>query len=432
MSGFSPPATLAEWLAHIERVHPREMVLGLERVDAVRRALALEPAFPLITVGGTNGKGSCCALLEAVLGAAGYRTGCYTSPHLLRYNERVRIQGAEASDETLCAAFARVEAARGDIQLTYFEYGTLAAVLAFAQAEVDVAVLEVGLGGRLDAVNVFDADAALVASVDLDHMQYLGGTREAIGHEKAGIFRTGRPAVCADRDPPASLLAYAATVGASLRLIGRDFDYEETSGGWRYRDADGLSPELPRPRLPGAHQLANAAGCRTALQALRARLPVAAEAWAAGLNTARPPARFERRPRAPGRPEVVLDVAHNPHAARALAAALDQLPPVPATLAVFSMLADKDAAGTVAGLGARVTRWHVAASAGPRGAPAAQLARALREAGISAPVACHDDVASAWHAACREAGENDRILVCGSFLTVAAVMQAQAAGPDRK
>lgn len=432
MSGLSAPATLAEWLAHIERVHPREMALGLERVAAVRRALGLKPAFPLITVGGTNGKGSCCALLEAVLQAAGYRTGCYTSPHLLRYNERVRIAGAEVPDEVLCASFARVEAARGDTQLTYFEYGTLAALLAFAEAGVEVAVLEVGLGGRLDAVNAFDADAALVASVDLDHMQYLGDTREAVGYEKAGIFRKGRPAVCADRDPPASLQAHAAAVGANLQLIGRDFDYETTAGGWRYRGAQGISAELPRPRLPGAHQLANAAGCRATLEALGAHLPVTSEAWTAGLNTARPPARFERRPRAPGRPEVVLDVAHNPHAARALAAALDELPPAPATRAVFSMLADKDAAGVAAALGARVTHWHVASSAGPRGAPAAQLAHALAQAGITAPVSCHDDVSAAWHAACSGADENDRILVCGSFLTVAAVMQAQAAGADRK
>src|SRR3990172_8891025 len=252
--------TLDEWLAYIEQLHPQAIAMGLERVLRVRQALALNPGHPIITVGGTNGKGSCCAMLEAVLLHAGYRVGCYTSPHLLRYNERVRIGGGGAGDGALFRAFARIESARlaaGETLLTYFEFGTLAAMLAFEEADVEVAILEVGLGGRLDAVNAFDADCALVASIDFDHQGYLGDTREAIGFEKAGIFRAGRPAICADADPPATLSAHAAAIGAELMLINRDFGYTAGRNRWCYWGRGGERHGLPYPALRGAYQLAN-------------------------------------------------------------------------------------------------------------------------------------------------------------------------------
>src|SRR3990170_322461 len=250
--------TLDEWLAYIEQLHPQAIALGLERVQSVRSAPALAPRFSLITVGGTNGKGSCCAMLEAVLLHAGYRVGCYTSPHLLRYNERVRIGGRQAGDGALCRAFARIESARlaaGETLLTYFEFGTLAAMLAFEEADVEVAILEVGLGGRLDAVNAFAADCALVASIDFDHQGYLGDTREAIGFEKAGIFRAGRPAICADADPPATLSAHARDINSRLMLIDRDFGWVADQTRWRYWGPGGTRHGLPHPALRGVYQL---------------------------------------------------------------------------------------------------------------------------------------------------------------------------------
>ena len=417
--GNSPPSTLAQWLAHLEQLHPQAIALGLERVSQVARSLGIAPGFAIITVGGTNGKGSCCAMLEAILLHAGYRVGCYTSPHLLRYNERVRIGGEEAADEVLCGAFARIEAARGDITLTYFEFGTLAAMLAFAGAGIDVAILEVGLGGRLDAVNVFDADCALVASVDLDHQDYLGDTREAIGFEKAGIFRAGRPAICADAEPPASLVGHAREIGADLLIIDRDFGYVADAQQWRYWGPAGKRHGLPYPALRGAFQLGNAAACLTALDSLRARLPITAQDLRGGLLRAEVAGRFQVLP---GRPLVILDVAHNPHAARALAANLGSMPAGGRTLAVFAMLEDKDIGGVVSAVEPHISDWFVAAAGGARGASAGEMAAELTRAGVSAPVMQFGDVASAWHAACESAAVNDKIIVFGSFLTVAAVM----------
>ena len=419
------PATLDQWLDYIERQHPQTVELGLQRVDAVRAVLDLTPPFPIITVGGTNGKGSCCALLEAVLLAAGYRIGCYTSPHLLRYNERVRIGGVEVDDATLCRAFERVEAARraANVSLTYFEFGTLAALLAFGDAALEVAVLEVGLGGRLDAVNAFDADCALVVSVDLDHREYLGGTREAVGFEKAGIFRAGRPAVCADRDPPQTLLAHAAQIGARLLRLGGDFDYTADATQWQYRGPGGQRFGLPYPALRGRYQLDNAAACITVLDCLREQLPVSAQDVRNGFTQVALPARFQVLP---GRPLVVFDVAHNPQAARALAANLQLLPQGGATIAVCGILKDKDIAAIVAAIAPQITRWHVATLAVPRGAPAQQIADELQRGGVDAPVIQHADVAAAWRAACKEAGENDKIVVFGSFFTVAAVLRERS------
>ena len=415
-----PPRTLAQWLAYLEQLHPQAIAMGLDRVSRVAQALGLTAQFTVITVGGTNGKGSCCAMLEAMLLHAGYHVGCYTSPHLLRYNERVRIGGREIEDEILCRAFERIEAARGDTSLTYFEFGTLAAVMAFGEAGVDVAILEVGLGGRLDAVNVFDADCALVASVDLDHQEYLGDTREAIGLEKAGIFRAGRPAVCADAEPPTTLVAHAREIGADLMVIDCDFGYVAEPQQWRYWGPGGKRHGLPYPALRGAFQLGNAAACLTVLDCLRGSLPVTAQDVRGGLLQAEVAGRFQVLP---GRPQVILDVAHNPHAARALTANLASMPTGGRTLAVCAMFKDKDIAGVVAATRPYITDWLVADAEGTRGASAAQLAAVLAHAGASAPVAQYSNVAAAWHAACNLAADNDKIIVFGSFLTVAAVMR---------
>jgi len=395
--------------------------MGLERVAAVREAMALAPTFPILTVGGTNGKGSACAMLEAIFGEAGYRVGCYTSPHLLRYNERVRLDRREASDEDIVKSLAAVEAARGEIALTYFEFSTLAAMGLFTEKRVDVAVLEVGLGGRLDAVNAFDADCALVMSVALDHMDYLGETREAIGREKAGIFRPGRPAICADRDPPRSLLDHAQSIGARLLAIGRDFDGVADLRQWRYRGPRGERHGLPHPALRGDYQIENAAGCLAALDALRERLPVSAGDIRTGLLTAENPGRFQALP---GRPAVILDVAHNPAAAAALARNLARMPREGRTFAVFAMLRDKDIAGVIAAMKPQVDEWLVSSTSGERGADAALIGEALARAGVRGPVSSHDSVAAAYAQACDRAAQTDRIVVFGSFHTVAAVAGA--------
>jgi dihydrofolate synthase / folylpolyglutamate synthase len=415
----SAPTSLAGWLEHIERLHPQAIALGLDRVQAVRSTLGLEPAFPIVTVGGTNGKGSVCAMLESVLHCAGYRVGCYTSPHLLRYNERVRIARAEAADGDLSRAFAAVEAARGNTQLTYFEFGTLAAVWLFAAHRVEIAVLEVGLGGRLDAVNAFDADCAVVCTVDIDHVDFLGGDREAIGREKAGIFRVGRPAVCADPAPPASLVRHAADIGARLLAIGRDFGATPQGKQWQYWGPAGKRSALPFPSLRGSGQLANAAAAITALECLRERAPVAVNDVRAGLLRAENPGRFQVLP---GRPVVILDVAHNPQAARALAASVAAMGGGGRTLAVFAMLKDKDIGGVIAAVKPHVAHWYFSGLSGARGASVAQVAQALEAASVSAATAC-DDVAAAYTQACDIAAENDRIVVFGSFFTVAAVMR---------
>ncbi len=415
------PETLAEWLAYIERQHPQTIALGLERVEKVRQALGLKPAFPVITVGGTNGKGSVCAMLEAILHQAGYRVGCYTSPHLLRYNERVRIARSEARDEDLARGFAAVERARGDVPLTYFEYGTLAGVWLFAERRVDVAVLEVGLGGRLDAVNAFDADCAVVTTVDIDHVDFLGADRESIGREKAGIFRAGRPAVCGDARPPASLMKHVAEIGASLLLIERDFGATSMAGQWQYWGPAGRRNALPHPALRGPCQLANAAAAVTALECMRERLPVAVNDIRVGLLQVENPGRFQVLP---GLPATILDVAHNPQAAQALAAGLAALGGKGRTLAVFAMLKDKDIAGVVAAVKAQVAHWFIASLSGPRGASVTGLGPVFAAASISAVTQCAD-VAAAYAQACDIATENDRIVVFGSFYTVAAVMQVR-------
>ena len=413
------PETLSQWLEYIERQHPKTIALGLERVAGVRDALGLAPAFPIITVGGTNGKGSVCAMLEAILHCAGYRVGRYTSPHLLRYNERVRVARMDARDEELAQGFAAVERARQDVPLTYFEYGTLAGVRLFVDRRVDIAVLEIGLGGRLDAVNAFDADCAVVTTVDIDHVDFLGGDREAIGREKAGIFRAGRPAVCADSAPPSSLLQHAAEIGARLLRIDIEFGATPQGRQWQYWGPRGRRSALPFPALRGTCQLANAAAAVAALESMRERLPVTVNDIRAGLLQADIPGRFQVLP---GRPSVILDVAHNPQAARALAASLAAMGGSGRVLAVFAMLRDKDLAGVVTAVRSQVAHWFIAGLDGARGAGVADLRKALTTGGVTAVTECRD-VAAAYTQACDIATENDRILVFGSFYTVAAVMQ---------
>lgn len=373
----------------------------------------------MVTVTGTNGKGSVCAMLEAMLRAGGYRVGLYTSPHLVRYNERVRLDGGEASDEQLCAAFAEVERARGATPLTYFEFGTLAATWLFARAGLDALVLEVGLGGRLDAVNAIDADCAVLTSIGIDHVEYLGSTRELIGREKAGIFRPGRPAVIADRSPPASVLEHAASIGAQALLIGRDFGYASENGQWRYWGHGGARSGLAHPALRGAVQLRNAAAALCALGTLRDRVPLGMQAVREGLARTTLPGRFQTLP---GRPQVILDVAHNPEAARTLAANLGASGYAPQIIAVLGMMRDKDIPAVVHEAAPRITRWHLSSLPGPRGCASGELAATLRVAGVEGAVSEYASPVDAFIAARERAQQDDKIVVFGSFVTVGNVM----------
>ncbi|MDK9702741.1 MAG: bifunctional tetrahydrofolate synthase/dihydrofolate synthase [Sulfuritalea sp.] len=424
------PEGLDGWLAHLEVLHPRGSAgieLGLERVAAVKARLGQRETCPVILVGGTNGKGSTCAMLERILLAAGYRVGLYTSPHLLHYNERVRINGVAADDASLCAAFARVEQARGDAALTYFEFGTLAAWEVFAAAGLDAVILEVGLGGRLDATNVYEPACAIVTGVDLDHMDFLGADREAIGFEKAGIYRAGRAAICGDPQPPQPLIARAAAIGARLQVIGKDFGYLRQEQQWLYwgRAAEGEAAGIRRgglafPGLRGERQLANASCALAALDALHQGLPVAMKDIRQGLIAVELPGRFQVLP---GRPSMVLDVAHNPQAAQVLAANLGDMSFHRNTWAVFGMLADKDIDGVIDALRERVTHWLPCTLDGRRAASVDSLAQCLEAKGLKV-AGRFDSPAAALACAQENAGEDDRILAFGSFLTVAAALQA--------
>jgi len=400
--------TLAEWLAYIERQHPQTIALGLDRVARVLSEMRIRLQCPVLTVGGTNGKGSTCAMLESILRAAGYRTGLYTSPHLVRYNERVRIAGVEAEDEPLVEGFAAVEKARGETQLTYFEFGTLAAFRLFEQEKVEIAILEVGLGGRLDAVNVLDPHCAVLTSVGIDHVDYLGADRESIGREKAGIFRAGRPAVIAEPDPPQSV---RDAVGEKL-FMGKDFGYVVEQTQWSYWGPRGRRAGLAHPALRGGVQLRNAAAALCALDALE--LPLSMQDVRRGLAEVALPGRFQVLP---GRPQVILDVAHNVQAAQTLADNLLVSGFASETIAVCGMLRDKDIGGVLRAMAPRVTRWHLASLPGPRGASADELAK-----NIDGSVEKFDSPAQAFSAAKAIAGEGDKIVVFGSFLTVGEVL----------
>jgi len=417
---------LAGWLGRIERLHTRSIDLGLDRVRAVADRLQLKLDAPTIVVGGTNGKGSTCAMLDSILRAAGYRVGLYTSPHLLDFNERCRIDGVSAADDDLVEQFAAVDAARDGTSLTYFEFTTLAILRLFSRTPLDALVLEIGLGGRLDAVNIVDADAAIVTSVDLDHMDYLGPTREDIGREKAHIYRAGRPAICSDPVPPRSLLDHAARIGADLWRFGRDFNYQGDRQQWAYAGRRTRRSGLPYPALRGANQLLNASGVLAGLEALDERLPVSQQAVRQGLLTVDLPGRFQVLP---GRPAVILDVAHNPHAAAVLADNLDNMGFYPSTHAVFGMLRDKDIDGVIARLGDRVDHWHIGPTPGERGCDAATIAASLRARSRECPISEYPDLAAAFDGAREMAEADDRILAFGSFLTVAEVMRAIRARP---
>ena len=413
---------LSDWVRHLESLHYKGqdgIELGLERVARVKAVLGHAPFCPVIIVGGTNGKGSTCAMLEAIYRAAAYRVGCYTSPHLLEYNERVRLDGQAIDDAALCAAFARVEAARqaaGGVALTYFEFGTLAAWEAFVAARVEVMILEVGLGGRLDAVNVYEPDCSIVTGIALDHVDWLGSTREAIGFEKAGIFRAGKAAICADADAPRRLVAQAQAIGADLHLIGPDFSLTRNAADWSLHTKAGHLTALPFPALRGDYQLSNAAAALLATQVLQPRLPVALSAIHAALRSVRLPGRFEQ---AGERPILLLDVAHNPQAMAALAHNLAAQPCVGRTLAVVGMLSDKDIAGALAALCGKIDVWLLATLAVPRGATADVLARAVAPLGGRVELFASPELA--LQRAVGLAGEDDRIAAFGSFYTVAAV-----------
>jgi len=422
------PLTLDAWLARIEALHPRGSAgieLGLERVAAVKARLGQRETCPVVLVGGTNGKGSTCAMLERILLVAGYHVGLYTSPHLLHYNERVRINGTAVADASLCDAFARVEQARGDVALTYFEFGTLAAWEVFAAASLDAIILEVGLGGRLDATNVYEPACAIVTGIDLDHMDFLGADREAIGREKAGIFRAGIPAICGDTQPPQTLIAHASAIGARLQVLGRDFGYLRQEQQWLYWLHPAGAAQIRRgglafPALRGEQQLANAACALAALDALHACLPVAMKDIRQGLIELELTGRFQVLP---GRPTVVLDVAHNPQAARVLAANLGNMAFHRNTWAVFGMLEDKDIDGVIDALNERVTHWLPCTLDGRRAASADFLAARLKARGMKV-AGEFASPAEALACAQENAGEDDRILAFGSFLTVAAALQA--------
>ena len=424
------PSTLADWLALLETRHSKAIDMGLERVRAVKEKLDIRFACPVIMVAGTNGKGSTCSMLESILMRAGYRVGLYIKPHFLHFNERARVDGSSAADAELIAAFEAVEAQRGDISLSYFEFTTLAIMKLLADAKLDVAILEVGLGGRLDAVNVIDADVSVVTSIDIDHTEYLGNTRDEIGFEKAGIFRPGKAAICGDPLPPAALIQHAEAIGADLWLMGRDFNYTGDKQQWAYGGRTQRRNSLAYPSLRGANQLLNASAALAALEALRERLPVGAQEVRTGLATVELPGRFQVLP---GQPLVILDVAHNPHAAATLAQNLDNMGFHPYTYAVFGSMLDKDIDGVIGHLKGKIDHWCVTGLPLPRAASAQQLKDKLLEAGVepefkpdaACSIEVFDTPAAAFANAQSRAGKNDRIVVFGSFLTVAGVMTAR-------
>ncbi len=414
--------SLADWLAHAERLHSKSIELGLDRVQAVAQRLGLQFDCPVITVAGTNGKGSTCAMLESILRHAGYRTGVYSSPHLVHFEERLRLAGEAVNARDLIPCFAAVERARGATTLTYFEFTTLAIMACMQAARLDVAILEVGLGGRLDAVNIVDADCAVITSIDLDHMDFLGPDRESIGREKAGILRTGRPAIVSDPMPPASVIEHAQAIGADLWRFGQDFNVSGDKQQWSWAGRGRRYSGLAYPQLRGANQLINAAGVLAALQALRPRLPITAQAVRAGFAMVELPGRFQI---VPGQPALVLDVAHNAHAVAALAANLDAMGFYPTTHAVFGVMADKDLMPIFARIGPLIDRWYFCDLPTPRAARATDLLACWQAQNKRADAAAtlHAAPMAALDAAIAVADPADRIVVFGSFFTVGGVLE---------
>ncbi len=428
------PKDLPAWLSYIESLHPKTIAMGLERVKRMIVRLQLHPSFTIITVTGTNGKGSTCAMLAEIYQQAGYQVGSYSSPHLLRYNERVKINGIEASDADLCKAFAVVDAARNEgevIALTYFEVGTLAAMWHFMQTKLDLVILEIGLGGRLDAVNAFEPHCAIVTSVDLDHQEFLGDTRELIGFEKAGVYRPNIPAICGDAKPPASLVAHAHDINADFKCTKQDFDYQLTDNAWHFKLHGQTRYTLPKPALIGDYQLSNAACAITAVESLQSNLTVSEAAMAKAMQQVTLAGRFQIiQHQASQHYQIILDVAHNPHAATALAANLNKHRQTKGkTYAVFAMLADKDIHGVIDAVKHEIDAWYVASIKHVRGATASVLAKHIAQIRPQAKVYVFDTVTQAFQQACiaieacKDAHENDKIIVFGSFFTVSAVMQ---------
>ncbi|MEY4562049.1 MAG: hypothetical protein RLZZ618_1326 [Pseudomonadota bacterium] len=421
---MSNPTTLTEWLAHCERLHPTEINMGLARVEEMKARLDLRFTVPVVSVAGTNGKGSTCAMLEAIALQAGYKVGLYMKPHFVHFEERCRLNGNMASADELVPHFEAVEAARGELALTYFEFTTLAIMRLLSQAEVDLVILEVGLGGRLDAVNVIDADCAVITSIDIDHIEYLGPDRESIGFEKAGIMRPGKPVVVSDPVPPASIARHAEATGADLWLIGRDFNYSGDKQQWAWAGRSKRFNALAYPALRGANQLLNAAGVLAVFEALRDSLPVTAQAVRNGLAIVELPGRFQI---IPGQPLMVLDVAHNPHAVATLVQNLDHMGFHPRTHAVFGAMKDKDLAAILTRMAPVVDTWHFCDLPLPRAAMAAELAHLQGALLLAGPgpvtVKCHADPRSALLAALAAADPADRIVVFGSFYTVGGVLK---------
>ena len=413
--------TLAEWLNWQEGLHPQTIELGLARISQVFQELHPEPPpFTVITVGGTNGKGSTVALLESIFHAAGYQTGACTSPHLLRYNERIRLNSQQASDEQICQAFQRVDEARGETSLTYFEFGTLAALDIFYQNRPDVVLLEVGLGGRLDAVNIIDSDVAVITSIGLDHTDWLGHDRESIAREKAGIMRKERPVICSEQAIPEAIFTEAERTGARLYCLGRDFSYLKIDGHWSWTGPDGDSRVLPMPAQAGEHQLRNAAAAMMVLACLAETLPVSYEQIAQGLSHTPLSGRQQRMQ---GKANWLLDVAHNEQSIAALADYLKTASPPGRTHAVVGMLGDKDITANLQAISSLVTDWYCVNLDVPRGASAEELEAVLEKLTHTAKVQCFPDVQTAMSAAETMAETGDRLLVFGSFYTVAEALQ---------
>ena len=413
--------TLSEWLSHIENLHPVTIDMGLERVRHVAQSMALAFDVPVITVAGTNGKGSTCAMLEAILSQAGYKVGLYTSPHLVHFQERCRLQEESVSEDLLVEAFEEVQRHLGSTTLTYFEFSTLAILWILSRARLDVVILEVGLGGRLDAVNVVDADCAVITSVDLDHMDYLGPDREGIGREKAGIMRSNRPVVISDPLPPKSVLDHAQKIGADVWQLGKDFNFAGDPQQWAWRGRGSAYSGLAYPALRGANQLLNASGVLAALTSLRAQIPVTAQAVRNGLAMVELPGRFQIFP---GQPQLVLDVAHNPHAVAALTENLDAMGFFPRTHAVFGAMQDKDIGAILRRIGVLVDDWYFCDLPTARAASA----QALHEMWLQTPHASKqkaqlfEDPQLALQAALAQSSPADRIIVFGSFYTVGAIL----------
>ena len=423
--------TLQDWLGWQETLHPTDIELGLERIASVFKRLHRDTfSCPVITLAGTNGKGSSLRMLESIYRADGYRVGAYSSPHLQRYNERIRLEGQEAQDAEIVAAFARIDAAREDISLTYFEFGTLAALDIFMRRQLDVVLLEVGLGGRLDAVNIIDADVAVLTAIGLDHTDWLGPDREAIGFEKAGILRPGRPAVCSDVDVPQSVLRHAAGLGSPLYRLGKEFDFERQAQDWRWHEQAGTGRVLPPPALRGAHQYRNAAGVIMAIELLQTRLPVSRAAMRTGLLDARLAGRFQVLNLADSAASWIYDVAHNPDSVQQLAQLLKETGHRGRTRAILGMLADKDSAAALAHIASQIDDWHVVGLNTPRSEKPEKLRDillSLKAGGVSS----HGSVAEACRAIEESAQAGDRIVVFGSFYTVSEVM-ALAPAPGQR